>query len=456
MRDPNDAQWTLPLWLQSLTTVANRSDGVRAAIADEHHPGKLINPPKNDDTALRWRSVILPSRRQREGAAEAHPSPRRPSASNAVDRVRAITQQLEPKLEKLIRVGIVGANAKASWATLSHVPAIKDLAGLQLAAVATRTEQSAREAAAIFGADRWFSDPLAMIRDERIDLITVAVNVPAHRELVLAALDAGKAVYCEAPLGGTLAETEEMVSAAGSLHTAIGLQGRLNPTVRHAARLLTSGKLGRPLKARIVSTVLGFGPEMPSAHDYFNKIRSGANLLTITAGHTLDAVEAMLGPIIEVEARTEIRWPTVKLTDTGENSLRETVDHADILGKTCSGAAFTADISGVVAPEHGRFSLEISGSEGWLSLTSDHPYGFQAGDIKLTSNIPFAPPDEAMVSGGFMGAAINVGEVYAHLARDIHAATNSTPGFAHALHNARLIETVRRAAERGERQTVTN
>ena len=67
-----------------------------------------------------------------------------------------------------------------------------------------------------FGADRWFSDPFAMIRDDLIDLVTIAVKVPAHRELVLAALDAGKAVYCEAPLGRTVAETEEMASAVGS------------------------------------------------------------------------------------------------------------------------------------------------------------------------------------------------------------------------------------------------
>jgi hypothetical protein len=53
-----------------------------------------------------------------------------------------------------------------------------------------------------------------------------------------------------------------------------------------------------------------------------------------------------------------------------------------------------------------------------------------------------------------MGAAINVGEVYTHLVRDLDAGTYNTPGFDHALHNARLIEAVRRAAERGERQKI--
>jgi predicted dehydrogenase len=320
--------------------------------------------------------------------------------------------------------------------------------------VATRNARSAREAAQAFGAERWLSDPFVMIHDDLIDVVTIAVNVPAHRELVLAALEAGKAVYCEAPLGRTVAEAEEIARAAGSLHTAIGLQGRLNPAARRAAQLISSGKIGRPLNARIVSTNIGFGPELPSSYDYFNKTSSGANLLTINGGHTLDLVEVVLGPIIEVDARTEILWPDVKLTDTGEESVRETADHVAVLGKTQSGAVFTADIHGGVAPQDTRSSFEIRGSEGWLSLISDHPYGFQAGDLTLKSNIPFVAPDEPAVSGGFLGAAINVGEIYAHLAHDLHAGTYNTPGFDHALRNARLIEAVARAAKRGERQRV--
>ena len=356
--------------------------------------------------------------------------------------------------QKQIRVGIIGANAQVGWAKVSHIPAINGIPGLKLAAVATSNEQSARQAAEAFGADRWYSDPLAMIRDERIDLITISVKVPAHRELVLAALEAGKAVYCEAPLGRSVAEAEEMASAAGSLHTAIGLQGRLNPAVRRAAELVSSGSIGRPLNARIVSTNVGIGPEMPSSYDFYNKTSSGANTLTISGGHTLDLVEAILGAIIEVDARTEILWPVVKLTDTGEESVRETADYVSILGKTYVGAVFTADIYGGVATEAIRSSLEIRGSEGWLRLTSDHPYSFQGGDIELTSNVPFATPEEASVPGGFMGAAINVGEVYASLVRDLRAGTYSTPGLEHALHNARLIEAVMRAGERGERQNI--
>jgi len=358
--------------------------------------------------------------------------------------------------QKDIRIGIVGANSTASWAKVSHIPAIQSLRGVKLAAVATRNEQSAREAADAFGAEHWFSDPFAMIRDDRIDLVTVAVNVPAHRDLVLAALEAGKAVYCEAPLGCNVAETEELARAVRSNHTAIGWQGRYNPAVRRAAEMVSSGRIGRPLNARIVARTLAHGPEIPISYDYCNRLSSGVNTLTIVGGHTLDVVEAVLAPISEVDARTEIRWPKVKLIETGEESVREAADWVGVLGKTRSGVVFTADIEAGVQPEKVRFSFEVRGSEGWLSLTSTHPYGVQAGDLTLTSNVAFAPPEEAVASGGFMGAAINVGELYAHLIRDMHAGAHTTPGFEHAVHNAHLIEAVRRAAERGERQHLTD
>src|SRR5204863_9811946 len=68
--------------------------------------------------------------------------------------------------------------------------------------------------------------------------------------------------------------------------------------------IVSSGKIGRPLNARVVSASSGFGPAMPSTQDYFNNAPFGANLLTITGGHTLDVVEAVLGAIVEVDART--------------------------------------------------------------------------------------------------------------------------------------------------------
>ncbi|MFF2638900.1 Gfo/Idh/MocA family protein [Streptomyces niveus] len=359
----------------------------------------------------------------------------------------------------VIRVGVIGADTKASWAGASHIPALAAQPQFTLAAVATRHEESARSAAAAFGAERWFADPYELIGDPSIDLVTVAVKVPAHRDLVLAALAAKKAVYSESPLGATLAETEEMADAAGSLHTAIGLQGRFNPSVRRAAEIITQGRLGRLLSARVTGTTFGNGPESVSAYEYFDKAASGAGFLTIAAGHVLDVVEAVLGDITEIDARTEILWPQVMLADTGTVTDREVPDHLDAIAKTSSGTPVGVQIlAGVPAPD-ANFSLEVRGSDGWLKLTGDHPAGVQVGDLTLSSNTDFTPPDSPVAIGTgptaadiWTGASINVGEVYASLAADITNGTHHTPGFSHALHNSRLIARVEQAALTGVRQ----
>lgn len=360
---------------------------------------------------------------------------------------------------KVIRVGIIGADIRASWAGASHIPALAAQPQLTLAAVATRHESSARAAAETFGAEQWFADPLELIRDPSIDLVTVAVKVPAHRDLVLAALAANKAVYSESPLGTTVAQTEEMAAATGSLHTAIGLQGRLNPSVRRAAEIVAAGRLGRLLSARVAATTFGNGPESSSTYEYFDKAAAGAGLLPIAAGHVLDVVEAVLGEIAEVDARTETLWPQVKLTDTGAISHREVPDHLDAIVKTASGApAGVQVLAGVPVPD-AHFRLEVRGSDGWLTLTGNHPAGVQVGDLTLASSVEFDAPDLPVATGVgptaadiWAGASINVGEVYASLARDITNRTYHTPGFRHAAHNSRLVARVEQAARTGIRQ----
>lgn len=359
------------------------------------------------------------------------------------------------------KVGIIGADTRASWAGASHVPALQSQPSLVLAAVATRREESAKAAAEAFGAGRWFADPYAMINDDDIDLVTVAVKVPAHKDLVMAALKAGKAVYSESPLGATLAETEEMAAASGSLHTAIGLQGRHNPSVRRAAELVASGKLGRLMSAQVSATTFGYGPQSPAAYDYFNKAAFGATFMTITTGHVLDVIEAVLGNIVEVDARTRTLWPEIEIVDTGETSVRDIADHVDLIAQTSSGAPVSVQVLAGVPAEEASFTFTIRGSNGWLKLTGNHLAGVQVGDLKLTASVDFDAPDAPVATGVgptaadfWAGAAINVGEVYASLARDLADGTFRTPGFAHALHNSRLVSLVERAAETGQRQVI--
>ena len=361
----------------------------------------------------------------------------------------------QPRRDNLpLRVGIIGADNGASWAKQSHVPAIAALPGVTLAAVATRSEASAKTAAAAFGAPLAFGDPLALIHSDAVDIVTVAVRVPAHHALVMAAIAAGKAVYCESPLGSNVAQAEEMALAArtAGVHTAIGLQSRLNPSLRRAAALIAAGAIGRPLTARIVSTSMGFGPAMPATYDYFNRAASGANLSTITAAHTLSALEAVLGAVTDIDARSAILFPTVTLVDTGQTSARESADQLTVLGRVASGCEFVADVNGGIALEDASFRFEVRGSSGWLVLTGGHPFGFQAGDLTLTASVVFDPPASAAAGAGAPPPAINVAEVYAQLALDLRNGTRHSAGFDHAARMVRLIDTVALAARTGARQ----
>jgi predicted dehydrogenase len=114
-----------------------------------------------------------------------------------------------------IRVGIVGATVTPSgsgWGAHAHVPALHALPDYELKAVCTAHEETARASAAAFGAELAFHDFDAMVAHPDVDLVAVVVRVPGHYPLVVKALEAGKAVFCEWPLGATLAEARALAA----------------------------------------------------------------------------------------------------------------------------------------------------------------------------------------------------------------------------------------------------
>jgi predicted dehydrogenase len=99
-----------------------------------------------------------------------------------------------------------------------------------------------------------------------VDLVVVTVKVPAHVELVRAALDAGKHVYCEWPLATTAAEAADLAEAArrAGVHAVVGLQARFAAAVERARRLIAEGAIGTVLSANLYSTRKT--PDFTTAH----------------------------------------------------------------------------------------------------------------------------------------------------------------------------------------------
>jgi len=237
-----------------------------------------------------------------------------------------------------VRVGIVGANATRGWARDAHLAALRALPEFTIASVSARTQDIADGAATHFGALRAYGDSLEMVRDPAVDVVAVTVKVPEHRAVVLAALAAGKHVYCEWPLGRDLAEAREMAAAVpAGIHAMIGLQGLFAPAIVAAAALLRDGAIGAPRLLRVFGSAAAWGAETPEFGEYLQDKRTGATLETIGGGHTLAAAEALVGRYVEMDARNSTFTRQVRVTGTDRHVTRTCADHMLVLGKVIDG-----------------------------------------------------------------------------------------------------------------------
>src|SRR5438874_3323572 len=151
-------------------------------------------------------------------------------------------------------VGIVGVSPVRGWAATAHIPALRALPNFEIRALSAHSAESARAAGEAFGVSAVFSDHEQLVTRPDIDLVAVTVKVPHHRELVTAALAAGKAVYCEWPLGRDLDQARAMAALAAErgVRTVVGLQGRQAPAIELVQELLRDGYVGEVLSTTMV------------------------------------------------------------------------------------------------------------------------------------------------------------------------------------------------------------
>src|SRR5687767_13679530 len=140
-----------------------------------------------------------------------------------------------------LRVGFIGANGR--WGPRAHAPALTTLPETEIYAVCTAHADTAQAAADKYGVKRAYSDVKTMGADPQVEAALVAVRVPAHYVLTKDALEAGKHVYCEWPLGANTREAEELAALAREkkLHTMVGLQRRASPAYMHMRELVEDG-----------------------------------------------------------------------------------------------------------------------------------------------------------------------------------------------------------------------
>src|SRR2546427_3103202 len=254
--------------------------------------------------------------------------------------------------DKRIRVGIIGANPDRGWAAEAHIPALKSLSDdFEITALSTSRRESADAASKLFGVPFAFDNHQDLVNRADVDAVAVTVKVPYHLKLATAALDAGKAVYCEWPLGNGLKEAETLAALAkkkGVLAVA-GLQARSAPSVAYVRDLIRQGYVGEVLSTTLIGSGMGWGPTVEPYNAYLNDKKNGATMLSIAVGHAGDALCHCLGEVRELSATMTVRQQSFTIAGTGERKPMTTEDQVVVSGLLEGGPAFSMHYRGGVS-----------------------------------------------------------------------------------------------------------
>jgi UDP-N-acetylglucosamine 3-dehydrogenase len=142
-----------------------------------------------------------------------------------------------------VSVGVVGLG----WFGDKHLQVLSQLPNVELAAVCSRSKTRALETARRYGVKTIYTDWNKIAADPRIDAITVTTHLPDHREPVVAAAEAGKQVYVEKPIAGTLSDADAMIRAtrkSGVLFM-VGHILRFENRYVQVKKIIDEGRLGK-------------------------------------------------------------------------------------------------------------------------------------------------------------------------------------------------------------------
>ena len=362
-----------------------------------------------------------------------------------------------------IGVGIIGLSANGGWASLAHVPALRSMPDkFRLLGLSASSEASAAEAGAVHEVPFTTGDPAKLAARSDIDLVIVTVKVPRHKALIAHAISAGKAVLSEWPLAISRSEAEGLAADAdkAGVKGFVGLQARSAPAVRYLRALVVDGYVGEVLStSMIASGDFPWGGVATADMAYVTDQSSGASMMTIPFGHTIDALTWILGDFKQITGALATRHTDVKLLDSATLITATAPDNIAVSGILEKGAIASIHFRGGRSPGS-NFYWEINGTKGTLVVHGDNghlQYGFiriegAQIDPKIEGDAPLVKLD---VPSHYLLAATPVdshGDAVAHAYRsiycDIRQGTANAPRFSDAVKNHELLERIMQQANR--------
>ena len=270
-------------------------------------------------------------------------------------------------------VGLIGSGfmGRAHASGFLNANRLFDLpVSAELAVLADVSAEAAATAAARLGFARSTGDWRALVADPAVGIVSITTPNTLHREMTLAAIAAGKHVYCEKPLAPTAAEAGEMALAAekAGVATQVGFNYLKNPMVRLARDLVAAGEIGEVRSFRGVHAE-DFMSDASVPWTWRLDPAGGGGALADIGSHIIALARHVVGPIASVtgETATLVR----RRPFAGHDRAVEVDDVATAALRFASGAVGTIEANWLATGRKMGLAFEVSGSMGAIRFTQE-------------------------------------------------------------------------------------
>lgn len=253
-----------------------------------------------------------------------------------------------------------------------------------LYAIADQGDEAAEIARNRLGFEKGYGDWRQLIDDPKVDVVDITSPNSLHHEMALAAIAAGKHVYCEKPLAMSDEQAREMHEAAerAGVKTMVAFNNTKTPAALLAKQLIDAGEIGRPIRFRGTFDQ-GFFNDPDLAWSWrCSREGAGTGALGDLGAHIISVAQFLMGDFEQVncQTQTQITERPVPSNDAGyaskvdKDAEMRRVDNDDqtqALVQFTSGAAGVIESSRVAAGRVFGVYWEISGTEGTLYMDGE-------------------------------------------------------------------------------------
>lgn len=275
-----------------------------------------------------------------------------------------------------IGIGLIGTGfmGKCHAMAFGAVGAVfGELPAPRLVALCDTPPDRAHAMAAQFGFARATDDWRALVADPAVDLVAITTPNKLHRDMALAAIAAGKHVYCEKPMALTLDDARAMrdAAAARGVRTLCGYNYVRNPALAHARRLIEGGAIGRVTQFRgVVDEDYQADGEAPWSWRCL-KAEAGLGALGDLGVHLVSLALMLVGPVESVTAELQTVHARRRRPDGAGDGPVENEDAANALVRFAGGAIGTFAVSRAAWGRKNRLAVEVHGDRGMICFDQE-------------------------------------------------------------------------------------